>query len=280
MIGSFQSLLASIIADPDRPVSRLALLDAAERERIVVHWNATRAPYPWLQSLPALFAHAVERSPNAIAIVDSGRTVTYAELDRRSREVAHRLRAFSMACGSAALASLGSSCCAAVMHSSHSAVCVPLDPTHPVERLAATLRDAGSAAVVTAGAAARTLAASPEINALPTVTLDRSNFETFACAPEPPVAPGGTGLAQIIYTSGSTGSPKGVAITHRAIARLVCGTDYVRLGADDVVAHVSNPAFDAATFEIFGALLNGATLAVVPRETILSPRAFAAALEA
>ena len=282
MIGSFQTLLASIIADPDRPVSRLALLDAAERERIVVHWNATRAPYPWLQSLPALFAHAVERAPNAIAIVESGRTVTYAELDRRSREVAHRLRELGLRPGArvgiciersieeivALLGALKAAC-----------VCVPLDPTHPVERLAATLRDAGSSAVVTAGAAARTLAASPEIDALPTVTLDRSNFEMFACAPEPPAAPGGTRLAQIIYTSGSTGSPKGVAITHRAIARLVCGTDYVRLGADDVVAHVSNPAFDAATFEIFGALLNGATLAVLPRETVLSPRAFAAALE-
>ena len=81
-----------------------------------------------------------------------------------------------------------------------------------------------------------------------------------------------------MYTSGSTGAPKGVAVPHRAVARLVKNTDYVRLGPDDVVAQVSNPAFDAATFEIWGALLNGARLVVIPSDTALAPPRLAEAL--
>ncbi|HEY2738906.1 MAG TPA: amino acid adenylation domain-containing protein, partial [Thermoanaerobaculia bacterium] len=89
---------------------------------------------------------------------------------------------------------------------------------------------------------------------------------------------GANALAYIIYTSGSTGHPKGVAVPHRAIVRLVRNTDYIHLGSGDRVAHLSNTAFDAATFEVWGALLNGAALVVIPREVVLSPRSFAAEL--
>ena len=79
-------------------------------------------------------------------------------------------------------------------------------------------------------------------------------------------------LAYIIYTSGSTGEPKGVMVPHRGVTRLVCGTDYVALDADDRVAQIANPSFDAATFEIWGALLNGARLVLLRREVDRSTR--------
>ena len=75
-----------------------------------------------------------------------------------------------------------------------------------------------------------------------------------------------------MYTSGSTGTPKGVVIPHRAVVRVACVTDYVQLSPADTVAHLSNPAFDAATFEIWGSLLNGSRIAVIPREAVLSLR--------
>ncbi|MCH7802208.1 MAG: amino acid adenylation domain-containing protein, partial [Chloroflexi bacterium] len=85
-------------------------------------------------------------------------------------------------------------------------------------------------------------------------------------------------LAYVMYTSGSTGRPKGALIPHRAINRLVCNTDYVELGPSDVVAQVSNLAFDASTFEVWGALLNGARLEIIPNNVVLSPHSFSARL--
>src|SRR5436190_4094385 len=89
----------------------------------------------------------------------------------------------------------------------------------------------------------------------------------------------GGDTAYVMYTSGSTGRPKGVVIPHRAIVRLVIGTDYLQLGPGDIVAHIANPAFDASTFEIWGALLNGAQLASISYQTMLSPAAFTRALD-
>ena len=80
----------------------------------------------------------------------------------------------------------------------------------------------------------------------------------------------------MIYTSGSTGTPKGVAVPHQAVNRLVWNTNYIALGASDKVAQASNASFDAATFEIWGALLNGARLVGVSKEVVLSPDEFAA----
>src|SRR5205823_11756410 len=85
--------------------------------------------------------------------------------------------------------------------------------------------------------------------------------------PHSSVEPSGGGsdqLAYLIYTSGSTGVPKGVAVPHRAVERLVLATSYVTLSPADRIAHASTPAFDAATFEIWGALLHGARLVVFP----------------
>ena len=82
------------------------------------------------------------------------------------------------------------------------------------------------------------------------------------------------GLAYIIYTSGSTGTPKGVAVPHRAVMRLVINTNYVELGPQDRIAHVSNVCFDAATFEIWGALLSGGCVVVISKSVALNPRQF------
>src|SRR5262249_25390125 len=85
-------------------------------------------------------------------------------------------------------------------------------------------------------------------------------------------------LAYVIYTSGSTGTPKGAAVPHRAVTRLVCNTDYVQFTPSDAEAQCSNSSFDAATFEIWGALLHGAWLVGISKEVAISPEEFAAAL--
>ena len=152
---------------------------------------------------------------------------------------------------------------------------VPLDPGYPASRLRVLTDDAAAAVVLThRRTAAAGLGESP-----PRIDVDDLAGELAALPDDDPTgAAQGGDLAYVMYTSGSTGRPKGVAIPHRAIVRLVVNTNYVAIGRDDVVAQVSNQAFDAATFEIWGALLNGAALAVIDRETCLSPRLLAQAI--
>ncbi len=152
---------------------------------------------------------------------------------------------------------------------------VPLDPAFPAERLRLMAEDSGLRLVL---ARASTLRALEAVGA-PVLCLDRDRAEIEAQEPSPlACAAGPEDLAYVIYTSGSTGVPKGVGVPHRAVVRLVRDTDYVRLTETDVIAQASNATFDAATFEVWGALLNGARLEGLDREVTLSPPALAKTL--
>jgi non-ribosomal peptide synthetase component F len=135
---------------------------------------------------------------------------------------------------------------------------VPLDASYPDERLSLMLEDLRQAqgrppVVVTAGAIPTAVLAS----GLPVADLAAARDGAGEPAGNPQLPSAAADLAYVIYTSGSTGRPKGVAVPQRAVARLVLGTDYVDLGPGDRIAQVSNTSFDAATFEVWGALLNG-----------------------
>jgi amino acid adenylation domain-containing protein len=151
---------------------------------------------------------------------------------------------------------------------------VPLDPSHPSDRLGQMLEDARVTALVTRGTGGPAAPAGT-----PTVDLD---VDADAIADQSDddlgVEARAQQLAYVMYTSGSTGRPKGIAIPHEAIVRLVCNTDYVQLTPDDRVAQISNTSFDAATFEIWGALLNGACVVIVPQEVAVVPRDLATEL--
>ena len=255
------ALLAEIARDPDRPVSRLPLQTDAQRARIVATGEALRADFDAARSLPALFSEQALRTPDAIAVLDGDRAVTYRELHRHARVLAGHLWRQGVRPGERVGLRLGRSIeeiAAMLGVVGLGAAYVPLDPSFPPSRIDAILEDAGARLAVTA-ATVTGLAGQEEIEG------------------EWP-SPGGEDLAYVMYTSGSMGAPKGVAIPHRAVVRLVRDTDYVRLGPDDVVAHLSNPAFDAATFEIWGALLNGARVVVIDPETALAPGALGAAI--
>jgi amino acid adenylation domain-containing protein len=151
---------------------------------------------------------------------------------------------------------------------------VPMDPEYPIERLSFMMRDARISALVTH---TRLAGALPDI-ACPVIALDAIepaavHGQELPVLPVPATAP-----AYVIYTSGSTGTPKGVVVTHRAVARTVCGADYVQVAPSDRVAHASNVSFDAATFEIWGALLNGGALVILPRDVLLEPSRLEAAV--
>ncbi|MCP4653873.1 MAG: amino acid adenylation domain-containing protein, partial [bacterium] len=152
---------------------------------------------------------------------------------------------------------------------------VPLDLDYPAERVAFMLADSGAPVLVTD----QRLAGDLPAGAAEVISLE-AEAAAIARRPaaDPPPRSSGESLAYAIYTSGSTGRPKGVAVPQQAVSRLVLGSDYVQLTPRDRVAQASNASFDAATFEIWGALLNGACLVGISKEVALSPPDLAAHL--
>jgi amino acid adenylation domain-containing protein len=278
LAGHLQVLLAAAVEGPESRLSALPLLTAAERVHLVSSLNATARDFPRQVTIHDRFAAQVARSPEAIAVAMEEDRLTYGELDRQANRLAHLLRHAGTGPDVPVALCLPRSArlvVAMLAVLKAGGAYVPLDLTYPGERLAFMLADTGAPVLLTHGAVPLELAAAP----VRRIDLAR-DAGPIAAASETAFASeaGADHLAYIIYTSGSTGRPKGVAVPHRAVLRLVTGTDYVSLGSDDRIVQISNTNFDAATFEIWGALLNGGCILGIDRPTSLDPARLAAAL--
>ena len=267
LLTSFVSLLAGIVEDPGLPVSRLPLLTETERRQILEVWSHGSDQAPREVCLHARFARQAERTPDAVALIDlgaGGAEMTYRELDRRSALLARRLRAVGAAPDMpvAVLLERSADMVVALLGILRAgAAYVPLDLGYPWERLAWMLEDSGARLVVTRGAALEPFGS----EGLEAVRIDDLPDLPAVEEVEPPeVSIGPNNLAYILYTSGSTGRPKGIAVPHRAVARLVIDPGYVTLGPEETILQLAPVPFDASTFEIWGALLNGGRLAIFP----------------
>ncbi len=280
LLGHFSTLLAVMAEGLERRIGEVSLLTAEEALQLA-GWNTTARDYPQA-CIHELFAEQAERSPDAVAVAFDGRELAYEEIGRRSRRLAQRLRHSGVGPGSLVglcAESLPELVVGMLGILAAGGAYVPLDLTYPEERLAFMLEDAGTTVLV---------AEQSLVGRLPTrASLRVELLGREAAGGEEDPTPAGPRLASlsspgepacVLYTSGSTGRPKGVVVTHRAIVRLVRETDYIQLDPDDRVAQVSNSSFDAATFEIWGALLNGCRLVGIERETTLSPSRLSAAL--
>ncbi len=276
-LAHWENVLAGAARDPEAPLAALPLLAGAERHQLAVEANDTARDYPGDAGLAALFAAQAARTPGAPALRFADGELTYAELDRAAGRLARRLAARGVARGSAVGIALEGSAAAVVATLAAiqaGTFYVPLDPGLPAERLAILLADSG-VRVVVAGPGA--LPAFQEAGA-ELIAVEGSADETDAAYPGPLPQATGDDLAYVIFTSGSTGRPKGVAVPQRAVARLALAGGFVDLGPGDRVGQAASISFDAATFEIWGALLTGATVIGLPREVTLAPARLAAAI--
>ncbi len=277
MAGHFKTLLEGLLANPQAKLHELPLLSQAERDQILVQWNDTAAPYPQDQCVHQLVEKQAQRTPEAIAVVHQGQGLTYAQLNARANQLAHRLRELGAAPDERVGICLERSIdlvagLLAILKSG--AAYVPLDASYPAQRLAFMLEDSQPVVLLTDSKHQASLPPHPR-----TLCLDTQWPHTYpASNPLPLARP--NHLAYLIYTSGSTGTPKGVAVEHQGIVRLVFNTNYVRLEADDAIAQISNVSFDATTFEVWGAWIAGARLCILDQEVTLIPKELAAALRA
>lgn len=275
----FQTLVEGIVANPDTPLSALQLLTTQEQQELLDRWERNQSSYPENVCIHQLFEQQVRKKPTAIAVKFGNQQFTYQALNRGSNQLARYLQKLGinseMLVGICLERSVEAIAAMLAVLKAGGAY-VPLDPSYPSERLHFMLEDAGITVVITKEDWADLF---PTENTR-IVCLDRQ-WDAIAMESDLNLSNPCTAdqLAYLIYTSGSTGTPKGVMVPHRAVNRLVCNTNYVEIETSDRIAQVANLAFDAATFEVWGALLNGAQLIGIDREITLSPTDFVTELQ-
>ncbi|MDB6053095.1 MAG: Glutamate-semialdehyde aminotransferase, partial [Verrucomicrobiales bacterium] len=265
------------VVQPAVSEQSVPLLTPWQREKILVSWNDTTRPFPGHRSIHELFEELATKTPEAIALVSGEKSLTYSQLDLLAHELAVRLlelgagpgcivglcveRSLEVVVGLLATLKAGSAYLA-------------LDPEYPDGRLSWMLGDAQPTVLLTQKGLMRRVSTLLEYSSgqgtgsvrakvlfldelqPPTATLKR---------PLPGSAPSSSqDIACVIYTSGSTGKPKGIEITHCGVVRLVRGVDYASFSSNEVFLQLSPLAFDASTLEIWGSLLNGGRLVMMP----------------
>ncbi|HEV2844113.1 MAG TPA: amino acid adenylation domain-containing protein, partial [Thermoanaerobaculia bacterium] len=256
MSRHFENLLAGAVADPDLPVSELPLLTELERQQLGLEWNATPSESLGSLCLHEIFAAQAARSPEAVAVTFEGGWLSYGELDRRANQIANHLIALGVVPGGLVGLRLERSLemVAAILGVLKAgAAYVPLDPAYPDERLAFMVEDSRVSVLLSE-------------ESLAGISGDASDPRVPVSAEHP---------AYVIYTSGSTGRPKGVVVRHGNVTRLFTATEpWFGFGPEDVWTLFHSYAFDFSVWEIWGALLYGGRLVVVPYWVSRSPEAF------
>lgn len=265
MMGHLRALLENMVANPQARLSEVRMLTSDEQRQMLVAWNNTKRDYPAAVTIQQLFEQQAVTAPNKVALRyddgESGGELTYGELNKRSNQLAHYLRAVGI--GSDARVGVCAERSREMIVAllgvlKVGAAYVPIDPHYPTERVAWLLKDSGASLLLTQ---------EHLIEQLPTVETDvlrlDSDWPKVAAHSGENLSDTATpdDLAYVIYTSGSTGRPKGVMIPHRGICNtLLWRRDTFALTSDDRVLLNLSFSFDASVWQIFGPLVAGATL--------------------
>jgi amino acid adenylation domain-containing protein/non-ribosomal peptide synthase protein (TIGR01720 family)/FkbM family methyltransferase len=264
MAEHLTTLLEAIARSPDAHLSELPMVTRGERLQLLQDWRGTATDHPREACVHELFETRAEAEPDKVALVFDEQQLTYGELNARANRLAHHLlslgvgvettvgicleRSLELVVGILGILKAGGSY-------------VPLDADYPDERLRFMVEDCRTPVVVTQKELGEKI---PE----PAAGLIRVDIDSDHIAGRsdrnPDVAVSSENLAYVMSTSGSTGVPKGVEIPHRGVVRLLFGVDYAHLDEAETLLHLSSVAFDASTFELWGALLHGARSVLYP----------------
>ncbi|MBW4561039.1 MAG: amino acid adenylation domain-containing protein [Mojavia pulchra JT2-VF2] len=270
MLGHFQTLLESIVANPQQRLCDLPLLTQTQRQQLLIAWNDTKKDYLYNKCFHQLFEAQVKQTPDAVAIVFEDKQLTYHELNIRANQLAHHLqqlgvvpdalvgicleRSLEMIVGLLGILKAGGAY-------------LPLDPSYPQERLNLMLEDAKVSVLLTQQQFLERLGKV----AVSVVCLDKDR-KAIACQSQedPRCCVTFDNLAYVIYTSGSTGKPKGVLIQHQGLANLAAAQiEVFNLQPSNRILQFASLSFDAAIFEIVMALQTGASLYLAKKESLL-----------
>ncbi|HEK3401671.1 TPA: pyoverdine non-ribosomal peptide synthetase PvdD [Pseudomonas aeruginosa] len=274
LAGHWRNLLRGIVANPRQRLGELPLLDAPERRQTLSAWNPAQREYAVQGTLQQRFEEQARQRPQAVALILDEQRLSYGELNARANRLAHCLiargvgadvpvglaleRSLDMLVGLLAILKAGGAY-------------LPLDPAAPEERLAHILDDSGVRLLLTQGHLLERL---PRQAGVEVLAIDGLVLDGYAESDPLPTL-SADNLAYVIYTSGSTGKPKGTLLTHRNALRLFSATEaWFGFDERDVWTLFHSYAFDFSVWEIFGALLYGGRLVIVPQWVSRSPEDF------
>ncbi|RRV07250.1 amino acid adenylation domain-containing protein [Pseudomonas sp. v388] len=277
MAGHWCNLLRAMSRDASQRIADLPMLSADQLQGTLRDWNPDVAVFPSAQCAHQIIEAQAARAPDAVALRFNGESLSYGQLNQRANRLAHHLRergvgpevrvGLAVERGIEMIIGL-----LAILKAS--GAYVPLDPDSPAERLSYLLEDSGIALLLTQPSLIEHLAVPAS---LPVVSLTE---HLHACSADNlPNLNTPDNLAYVIYTSGSTGKPKGTLLPHHNLMRLFAATDdWFKFDEHDVWTLFHSYAFDFSVWEIFGALLHGGRLVIVPRDVTRSPEDFHALL--
>ncbi|MFE5976169.1 amino acid adenylation domain-containing protein [Streptomyces sp. NPDC056460] len=277
-------LVATLVASPDRPLSEAGILTEDEHRLVLEGFNGLPREVDE-ETLPALFARWVAERPDAVAVVERSRSVTYAQLDARANRLARLLAARGVGAESVVGVAVPRSVdmiATVVAALKLGAAFLPLDLVHPGDRLSYMIENSGAAVVVGTEPVAGKI---PDTDGVPVLLLDApdtaAELDALPATP-PPGGPAGLDqAAYVIYTSGSTGRPKGVVVPHEGIASLVAtAVDRMGLEHDSRVLQFASIGFDVFAFELAMALCHGGRLVLITDEARVAGPALTDFLEA
>ena len=261
------NVLKGILNNPKERLSDIEMLMEEEKNKLLYEFNDTKSEYPKDKTIHELFEEQVEKMPDSVAVVYEDIRLTYRQLNEKANQLARLLRvkgvkadsivgimverSLEMMIGIMGILKAGGAY-------------LPIDPEYPADRIEYMLKDSGASTLLIQRHLRDKAVHEGEIIELDNEEVYTGERDNLNVINRP------DSLAYIIYTSGSTGKPKGVMIEHKSVIRLVINTNYIEFEEQDSILQTGAIVFDAITFEIWGALLNGIRLYLVPNDKIVN----------